>query len=148
MEVICFLECREVGGKVMYIQLPHLRQPGEKIGMKNFRFKPYMEVMCFLACREVGVKASCPTLNSQVKRWEKIIVFNLTHCKSCFSWSTGRESGGKATAGVTIRCRFLNACQKKSFCVERWIFVLCIQDDPSFKRHRFQGRTLLHSEDN
>jgi hypothetical protein len=34
---------------------------------------------------------------------------------------------------LPVQWRFLNACQKKVFELECWIFVPCIQDDPSFK---------------
>ncbi len=36
---------------------------------------------------------------------------------------------------------------KKVFVLERWIFLPCYQDDPSFKRHWPQGRSLHETKD-
>ncbi len=37
--------------------------------------------------------------------------------------------------------------EKRVFGLECWIFVPCIQDDPSFKCHRPQGRSLHETKD-
>ncbi len=48
---------------------------------------------------------------------------------------------------VPVRWWILNSSQKRVFELECWIFVPCFQDDPSFKRHHSQGRSLHQCED-
>jgi hypothetical protein len=85
------------------------------------------------------VRSRNKTLCKIFRRTKSSFCFFL-HVRVHVSYSWRRKS-------VPVRWRFLNACQKRVFELECWIFVPCIQNDPSFKFHRPQEGSLHETKD-